>query len=232
MNAVSWFAVAMLFIADLGTVSAVELVGVPRVEVKEAAVIIRWTTDVACGSRVRYGIEAGKLSQQAQGEGVGTVHVVPLDGLKLGATYFFSVGTSRKSLAIGTFITSGKPRLTTTDRPGSTSAPVKREAPSTKSIWGNSASLQDHFERHGQDFGAKNPDAYARLSWEFLQRAFDEGLPAKVDDSDGTLRVWDPKTRAFGAYNRDGTTKTYFKPGSADYFERQPGRPVKLKRKE
>ena len=31
-------------------------------------------------------------------------------------------------------------------------------------------------------------------------------------------------------YNRDGTTKTYFKPGSPDYFDRQPGRPVKLNR--
>ena len=45
-----------------------------------------------------------------------------------------------------------------------------------------------------------------------------------MDDSDGTIRVWDPKTRAFAAYNRDGTTRTYFKPGSPDYFERQPGR--------
>ena len=107
-----------------------------------------------------------------------------------------------------------------------------RSPPATKRIWGNFASLQDHFDRHGRDFGAKNPDDYARQSWEFIQRAIDQGLPAKVDDSDGTIRVWDPKTRAFGAYNRDGTTKTYFKPGSADYFQRQPGRPMKLKRKE
>jgi pyocin large subunit-like protein len=41
--------------------------------------------------------------------------------------------------------------------------------------------------------------------------------------------VYDPGTRAFGAYNRDGTTKTFFKPGTRDYFERQPGRPVNLK---
>jgi hypothetical protein len=43
------------------------------------------------------------------------------------------------------------------------------------------------------------------------------------------LRVWDPKTRSFAAYTREGLTKTYFKPGSPDYFERQPGRPVRLK---
>jgi pyocin large subunit-like protein len=60
----------------------------------------------------------------------------------------------------------------------------------------------------------------------------DDGYPAKLDDADGTLRVWDPKTGAFAAYNRDRTAKTYFKPGNPDYFARQPGRPIKLQRSE
>jgi pyocin large subunit-like protein len=46
----------------------------------------------------------------------------------------------------------------------------------------------------------------------------------KWDDSDQSLRVYDPKTRAFAAYNRDGTTKTYFRPNSPTYWDRQPGR--------
>ena len=96
-------------------------------------------------------------------------------------------------------------------------------------MWGNISSLQDHFDRHGKDFHATSPDDYARQAWEFLQRATSEGLPAKIDESDGTLRVWDPRTHAFAAYNRDGTAKTYFKPGSPDYFQRQPGKPIKLK---
>ena len=62
----------------------------------------------------------------------------------------------------------------------------------------------------------------------FLQRARVEGLPAKVDSS-GVLRVFDPRSGAFAAYNRNGTTKTFFKPGSPGYFDRQPGRPVNLK---
>jgi pyocin large subunit-like protein len=49
----------------------------------------------------------------------------------------------------------------------------------------------------------------------------------KLDDTDGTLRVFDPKTRAFAAYNEGGRTKTFFKPESASYWQRQPGRPVK-----
>ena len=74
-----------------------------------------------------------------------------------------------------------------------------------------------------------SPDDYAAKAWLFLQRAKDEGLPAKFDESDGTIRVWDGLSRSFAAYNRNFTTKTFFKPGSADYFNRQPGRAVRLR---
>ena len=45
--------------------------------------------------------------------------------------------------------------------------------------------------------------------------------------SDGVLRVFDPQTSLFAAYNRDGTTKTFFRCRGQDYFDRQPGQPVK-----
>ncbi len=66
------------------------------------------------------------------------------------------------------------------------------------------------------------------MAWEFLQRAKAQSLPAKVDPT-GTLRVFDPRSGAFAAYNRNGTTKTFFKPGNPEYFNRQPGREVNLK---
>lgn len=94
--------------------------------------------------------------------------------------------------------------------------------------WANVATLRDHYERHGRDFASPSAEEYAAQAWRFLERAKAEGLPAKLDP-EGTLRVWDPKTRSFAAYTREGLTKTYFKPGSPDYFERQPGRPVRLK---
>jgi pyocin large subunit-like protein len=102
------------------------------------------------------------------------------------------------------------------------------KVPPLSQIWGNPASLPDHFARHGGDFGAKSAEEYAGMAWKFLQRAKAEGLPAKYDDSDGTLRVWDPKTRTFAAYHRDGRAKTFFKPDSRGYFDRQPGKSVKL----
>jgi hypothetical protein len=86
--------------------------------------------------------------------------------------------------------------------------------------WGDPASLDDHFARHGNDFGARSPEEYARMATEFFER---DDLPRKVTP-DGTIRIYDPSTNTFGAYNADGTTKTFFTPGSgADYWERQPG---------
>jgi len=94
--------------------------------------------------------------------------------------------------------------------------------------WGNPTSLPDHFARHGRDFAAKSANEYAQMAADFLQRAKAEGLPTKIDPA-GTLRVFDSRSGAFGAYNRDGSAKTFFKPGSNSYFERQPGRPVDLR---
>jgi pyocin large subunit-like protein len=99
-------------------------------------------------------------------------------------------------------------------------------APPTRQTWGNLESLQDHFVRHGGDFAASSADDYAAQAWRFRQRARSGGLQVKIDE-EGVQRVFDPVTGAFAAYGRDGTTKTYFKPGSRDYFARQPGRPVR-----
>jgi len=101
-------------------------------------------------------------------------------------------------------------------------------AESIRDFWGRPETLDDHFARHGRDFKARDAADYAQQAHLFLDRAKTTGLPAKRD-SDGTLRVFDPRTGAFGAYNSDGTTKTYFKPGSRDYFDRQPGVRIDLR---
>jgi hypothetical protein len=94
--------------------------------------------------------------------------------------------------------------------------------------WGNPASLPDHFARHGRDFGARNAEEYALLAYQFLHRATAEPYRAKIDNH-RVLRIYDPRTGSFGAYNPDGTTKTFFKPRRAGYFDRQPGRPIDLR---
>ncbi|SMF69177.1 intein N-terminal splicing region [Paenibacillus barengoltzii] len=88
--------------------------------------------------------------------------------------------------------------------------------------WGNKNTLQDHFDRHGSDFGAKNPTEYAQMANDFFKNR--NKYEVKVD-TDGTIRVYDPKTNTFGSYNADGTSKTFYKPtrGRA-YWDDQPGK--------
>ena len=126
--------------------------------------------------------------------------------------------------------------------PPRASNPAAADAPPTEQIngqrslshadilrtWGNPASLPDHFARHGRDFGARNADDYALMANQFLHRANVEPYQAKVDNR-GVLRIYDPRTGSFGAYNSNGTTKTFFKPGRPDDFDRQPGRSIDLR---
>ncbi len=231
---------AGLFLLSLDLAQAVVVVGKPSVQAVNDSAVITWKTDGNCGTRVRYGLTPDKLDGKS-GDGVGTEHTAQLNGLSPGTTYYYIVGTAKYELAKGEFTTSGKGSVTANTKPAKEVVkespkpqPVAKKlvAPPTRKTWGNLPALQDHFARHGGDFNATSPDDYARQAWEFLQRGMDQGWTAKLDESDGSLRVYDPKTRAFAAYNRDGTTKTYFKPGGADYFQRQPGKLVKLKRPE
>lgn len=87
--------------------------------------------------------------------------------------------------------------------------------------WANPKTLSDHFKRHGADFNAVDEDDYARKAHELYEGRDEFQVKA---DKDGVIRVYDPDTSAFGAYNADGTTRTFFKPSDGQrYFDRQPG---------
>jgi len=220
---------------------AAEITTGPEVEVKGLTAVVRWTTDVTCGTVLKYGTNPNNLNHREEGA-LGQKHEVLLNGLTDGQTYFFTAGTSKKALKNGQF-TVGKPakaepvpRAAPKPAPPPVqkaapepAKPAPREAPPAKATWGDLSSLRDHFNRHGRDFGSTSPEHYARQAWEFLQRAMAEGLPAKVDE-DGVIRVYEAKTKSFAAYNRDGTTKTFFKPQRPDYFRDQPGKIIRLKR--
>ncbi len=101
----------------------------------------------------------------------------------------------------------------------SRSEDVAEIAKSTR--WGRPETLIDHFRRHGADFEAKSAREYASMAYDFYRVAEEERLPKKVAP-DGTIRIYDRKTNTFGAYNPDGTTKTFFKPRNGEkYWERQ-----------
>jgi len=77
--------------------------------------------------------------------------------------------------------------------------------------WGDPSSLQDHFERHGADFGSRNAEEYAQQAQKFFMRSQQEGFDTTIDRF-GVIRTYDPETNTFGSYNMDGTTKTFFRP--------------------
>jgi pyocin large subunit-like protein len=224
------------FIFALGFSSAfgVELVGAPTIESTANQAVVHWVTDVAAGTRVQVSPAATIQTDKTPA----TQHTATLTGLQPGVTYTVVVGSARVHLATNVFtvvgmvpasarIESSKASATKTISLANITAETK-PAPPPRKIWANPESLPDHFARHGGDFQAKDADDYARMSWEFLQRAKAEGLPAKVDE-EGVLRVFDPSSGTFASYNRNGTTKTFFKPGRRGYFDRQPGRDVNLK---
>ncbi|HET8772057.1 MAG TPA: hypothetical protein VFM71_13825 [Gemmatimonadaceae bacterium] len=62
------------------------------------------------------------------------------------------------------------------------------------------------------------------MASDFLQRGLRDGLPTKID-TDGVIRIYDPTSNTFGAFNANGTTRTLFKPSSDTYWARQPGTP-------
>ena len=230
--------VFICWLVSLTAASGLELVVPPTVEVTASNAVVHWRTDVASGTRAQVRPDSAKIS--VPDKTPGAEHTVVVNGLKPGAEYSVIVGSARVWLVTNTFTATGK-AVTKNGTDTTAGANLKTvtakkvvektetlKAPPTRKIWGNWASLPDHFARHGADFHAKDEDDYARMSWEFLQRAKAEGLPAKAGE-DGVLRVFDPKSGAFASYNRDGTTKTFFKPGGRDYFDRQPGKTVNLK---
>lgn len=229
----------LLLTARLGAVTILE--GPAVVTTPSGQSALRWRTDVPAGGTVRFGESVDRLDQKATDPKVSDLHEVPLGNLKTSTRYYYSVGTAKKSLIEGSFRTgdpftfqsppTGRapivPVFEKMDRLARSAYPTKPPtAPPSSQTWGNPTSLPDHFLRHGADFAAKNAEDYAAQAWLFRERAVREVLPMLLD-SDGTVRAFDQATGTFAAYNRSGTTKTFFKPGRRDYFARQPGHPIK-----
>ena len=245
-------AIVAVLALQCGSLHAVTLTTPPQVAAGKDFATVVWKTDVECGSRLNYGKTPEALNQRSDGK-VSAEHSVTIGSLEPGTTYYFAVGSARQRLATGSFTTSASnvpstapaqtapakpptgilPRLLSKigmgdsepARPPATKQPPPQKAPPTRATWANLPSLQDHYERHGRDFNATSPDDYAAKAWLFREQARASAWPMKLD-ADGTIRVWDGKTGSFAAYNRDGTTKTFFKPGNPGYWQRQPGRPI------
>jgi 3',5'-cyclic AMP phosphodiesterase CpdA len=77
----------------------VRLIRGPYLQVASSTgIMIRWRTDVSSRSRVRYGLEAGKLDQTVEDLSLLTEHKINLRGLLPGTKYYYSIGGLKDTL--------------------------------------------------------------------------------------------------------------------------------------
>ena len=108
-------------------------------------------------------------------------------------------------------------------------APAPGDA-GTGKTWGtrvgfvNERRLEEHYEKHGSEFGRITKQDYLRQAQ--LLRDATVGEPVlETVRRDGVTTRFDRQTGAFIAYNADGTIRTFFKPNDGErYYRRQAER--------
>jgi pyocin large subunit-like protein len=84
--------------------------------------------------------------------------------------------------------------------------------------------LEEHYQKHGSEFGAVSKQEYLRLAQELRDAPVgDPILESKRDN--GEFSRFDKNKGYFGAYNPDRTIRTFFIPNEGErYFRRQARR--------
>ena len=81
--------------------------------------------------------------------------------------------------------------------------------------------LDDHFEKHGREFGRITEQQYLQLARQ-LRDSRTGGSILEARRVDGAFSRFDRIRGYFGAYDPDGTIRTFFIPADGvRYFERQ-----------
>jgi hypothetical protein len=84
--------------------------------------------------------------------------------------------------------------------------------------------LQDHYRKHGREFGEITEEEYIQLARDLRDRPAGGDVLEAVR-KDGVVTRFDRKSGAFLACNPDGTIRTFFKPNDGEkYFRRQARR--------
>lgn len=85
-------------------------------------------------------------------------------------------------------------------------------------------SFDDHFRKHGHEFGDIDQATYLGYAQELRDRPLGRDTLEEVR-RDRVVTRYDRTRRAFGAYNSDHTIRTYFRPNDGEaYFRRQATR--------
>jgi pyocin large subunit-like protein len=85
--------------------------------------------------------------------------------------------------------------------------------------------FDEHYQKHGREFGRVTQDEYLRLAQD-LRDAPVGGPILEAIKPGGVISRFDRRKGYFGAYNRNGTIRTFFVPNDGErYFHRQATRP-------
>lgn len=108
-------------------------------------------------------------------------------------------------------------------------APTKRPAPAkaaaSKVGFTSQRSWQDHFTKHGAEFGDITADEYLARAQALRDAPLSKDVLEIVRESDGVISRFDKKTGGFVAFHEDKTIRTYFRPNDGEaYFRRQAER--------
>jgi hypothetical protein len=94
------FTTAALLLSLHETTSAQRVIRGPYLQIgTPTSIIVRWRTDQATDSRVRYGRSPGSLASIADDAALTTEHEVKLTGLLPDTKYYYAIGTSTATLA-------------------------------------------------------------------------------------------------------------------------------------
>ena len=84
--------------------------------------------------------------------------------------------------------------------------------------------LDEHYQKHGAEFGNISKAEYLRLAQELRDAPAGGDILEKIQPG-GVITRFDRRHGYFGAYNPDGTIRTFFIPvDGVRYFERQARR--------
>ena len=85
-------------------------------------------------------------------------------------------------------------------------------------------SLDEHYEKHGSEFGSVNKAQYLALA-KALRDVAAGGPVLEAVRKDGVITRFDKDSGAFIAFNPDRTIRTFFRPNDGErYFRRQAER--------
>jgi pyocin large subunit-like protein len=84
--------------------------------------------------------------------------------------------------------------------------------------------LDEHYQKHGSEFGKIAKAEYLRLAQDLRDAEAGGSIREKIQPG-GVITRFDKRHGYFGAYDRDGTIRTFFIPNDGErYFDRQAKR--------